>query len=130
MADKGLDFGTIIAGTPSSVQPTDPGAAQFHVGGLVMAATYANLQLPTTLTKVGGGASMPVSFCALCGMYRLNNTNPVGATAFNPNSGFSGLALTLFTTVYIWVGGTANPPAAQAPGSYTGTMVLTIGLLL
>lgn len=129
-ADKGLDFGTIIAGTPTSVLSTDPGAAMFHAGGLVMVATYANLQLPTSLTKVGGGATMPVSFCATCGMYRINNNNPVGGTVFNPNSGFSGLALTLLTTVYIWLGGTVTPPPSQAPGSYTGTITLNIGLLL
>lgn len=129
-AVKGLQFGTVISGTSTNVLPKDAGAAQFKISGLVMAATYANLTLPTTLARVGGGAPMPVSFCATCGIYRVNNNNPVGGTTFNPSVGFSGLALTILTTVYIWVGGSANPPLNQPAGSYTGTVVFTIGLLL
>lgn len=129
-AVKGLQFGTVISGTTTSVPPTASGALEFKISGLVMVASYANLTLPTTLARTGGGNGLPVSFCTTCGVYRLNNNNPVGGTVFNPNVGFSGLALTVNTTVYVWLGGAANPPLNQPAGSYTGTVVLTIGLLL
>jgi hypothetical protein len=72
---------------------------------------------------------MPVTFCSTCGVYRINNSNPAGGTAFNPNNALI-LTVVLLSDIYIWVGGSVSPPLAQTPGSYSGTMVVTVIPLL
>jgi hypothetical protein len=88
------------------------------------------LTLPSTLERVGGGGSMPVSFCSTCAVYRVNNSNPAGGTVFNPNVPVSGLTILVLANIYIWVGGSVSPPLGQPPGSYSGTVVLTIAPIL
>lgn len=125
--ESDLAFGTVIAGTPSNVTPTDPSAARWriHFTALAAAASF-QLTLPTDLTRVGGGATMPTSFCSTCGIYRLNNSNPSGGTVFDPANAVSLGLINLGADVYVWLGGSVSPPLAQVPGAYTGTVVLTV----
>lgn len=122
-----LQFGTVISGTPSSVAPTAPSAGswQIHFTLLAIASSFA-LTLPSSLSRVGGGATMPISFCSTCGIYRLNNTNPSGGTVFNPSNTVNLGLLILGSNIYVWLGGTVSPPLNQMPGSYTGSAVLTL----
>jgi len=127
-----LAFGTVVTGTTTSASVTGPSAAewQIHVS-LLSALGSFTLTLPATLARAGGGASMPVSFCATCGRYRLNNSNVSGATTFNPSSTVTFSFLGLGSNVYVWLGGSVSPPLNQTPGSYSGTIVLTTsGLIL
>ena len=122
-----LRFGTVVAGVPESVTPTSSDAANYRIHYTVLGlATNFTLTLPTTLARVGGGASMPVSFCTTCGIYRINNTNPVGGTTFNPANNVSLPVLVVNSNVYLWLGGTVSPTSNQSPGSYTAGVVLTL----
>lgn len=122
-----LRFGTVVAGVPESVTPTSSDAANYRIHYTVLGlATNFELTLPTTLARVGGGATMPVSFCTTCGIYRINNSNPAGGTTFNPANNVSLPALVLNSNVYIWLGGTVSPGSNQSPGSYTAGVVLTL----
>jgi hypothetical protein len=127
-----LAFGTVITGTTTSASVTGPSAAEWriHVSLLSTLGSFT-LTLPTTLTRSGGGASMPVSFCATCGRYTVNNSNVSGATTFNPSSTVTFSLLGVGSNVYVWLGGSVSPPLNQTPGSYSGTIVLTTsGLIL
>lgn len=121
-----LSFGTVVAGTSASVTPESASGASWRIHySLAAIASSFKLTLPGTLTRAGGG-SMPVTFCSTCGLYRLNNSNPSGATTFDPASTVSLGLIALGGNVYIWLGGSIAPPASQTPGSYSGTVVLTL----
>jgi hypothetical protein len=127
-----LAFGTVVTGTTTSTSVAGPSAAQWRIHvSLLSALGSFTLTLPATLTRSGGGATMPVSFCATCGRYRINNSNVSGATTFNPSSTVTFSLLGVGSDVYVWLGGSVSPPLNQTPGSYTGTIVLTTsGLIL
>jgi len=118
-----LSFGTLIAGTTSSVIVTSPGAAQWQVTSTLKLLNQVTFTLPTTLTRAGGG-SMTVTYCTTCAGYSFTN-NPTSATLFNPNASYT-ITLVTFTPIYIWLGGSVSPPANQTPGTYTGSAVLTV----
>ncbi|MBX3147887.1 MAG: DUF4402 domain-containing protein [Gemmatimonadales bacterium] len=121
-----LEFGSIISGTTTSVGPAETGAASWRIHFTLLALVPSfDLTLPASLSRVGGGATMPISFCATCGLYRANNTTP-GGTTFNPNGSVSLGLISLGTNIYVWLGGSVSPPLSQMAGSYTGTMVLTV----
>ena len=123
-----LSFGTVITGTTTSVTPTSASAGSWRIRGILGIAGVITVSAPSTLTKSGGG-SMSVTYCSTCGIYRVNNSNPVGGTTFNPNNTII-LTITILSDIYLWVGGSVNPPLAQAPGAYSGTMVVTVIPLL
>lgn len=125
-----LAFGTVITGTSTSVAPTDPTAAVWRIHGVLGVSGGVTFTLPTVLTRVGGGATMPVTFCATCAVYRINGATPVGGTAFDPRLGVQGLYVVVLSDIYFWLGGSVTPPLNQPPGSYVGTMVLTVAALL
>ncbi len=125
-----LDFGTIISGAPSSVAATSSQAMQFRITGVLGAAGGFSIAFPTTLTRVGGGGSLPLSVCSSCGIYRVGTNSPTGGTVFNPATGVSGLVIVVSSTIYVWIGGTVSPPLNQPAGSYTGTVVITLAPIL
>lgn len=125
-----LRFGTIVAGARSSVAPAAAGAGAWRIRGILSVSTLITFTLPTTLARVGGGATMPVTFCSTCAAFRVNNPNPVGAPSFNPSTGLQGIIVVVISDVYVWLGGAVDPPLGQQPGSYVGTAVLTIAHLL
>ena len=125
-----LAFGTIMSGTSTSIDPHAAGAMSFQISGLQGLSTAWYLTLPSVLTRTGGGATMTITFCSTCGVYRVNDSNPTGGTTFNPATGVSGVTLLTPSTVYVWIGAALSPPLQQSAGSYTGTIVLTIGAMM
>ena len=126
----GLSFGTIISGTTTTIASSSPSAMSFRIRANVGLSLGMSFTLPTTLTRVGGGGTMPVSFCSTCALYRVNRANPAGALPFNPDVGLLGLLLLVSSDVYVWVGASTSPPLNQPAGNYTGTVVLTIAAIL
>ena len=127
---SGLALGTIISGTTTSVTPIAAGAMSLDINGILGASGGWSLTLPSTLTRAGGGATMAITFCPTCGRYRVNNNNPAGGVIFNPATGVTGLVLNVVSHVYVWIGASVSPPLNQAPGSYTGTIVLTLAPII
>lgn len=125
-----LAFGTIIPGTTTTVAATDASAAAWRIHGVLGVSGGVTLTLPSVLTRAGGAESMPVSFCATCAVYHVNSATPVGGTPFDPNTGVQGFYVVVLSDVYVWLGGSVSPPPNQAPGSYVGTVVLTVSALL
>jgi hypothetical protein len=119
-----LSFGVVLAGTTTSIAPTSASAAHWRIEGVVGLGAGFSLTLPSTLARVGGGGSMPVTFCGTCGIHRLNNSNPTGGVTFNPQSTVS-FGLLPLSTVYVWLGASVSPPPSQPSGSYVGTVILT-----
>jgi hypothetical protein len=126
----GLSFGAIISGTTTTIAATSASAMSFRIRANVGLSLGFSMTLPTTLTRVGDGVTMPVSFCSTCARYRVNNSNPAGATTFNPNVGVLALLLIVASDVYVWVGGSTSPPLNQPAGNYTGTVVLTVAAII
>lgn len=122
-----LRFGTVVAGVPTNIAATSSNAANWRIHYTILAlASNFTLTLPTALSRVGGGATMPVSFCSTCGIYRVNNSNPAGGITFNPANQVNLPLMVLNNNVYVWLGGTVSPTGGQSPGSYTGPVVLTV----
>lgn len=121
-----LNLGSVISGTTTSVGPAEAGAASWRIHFTLLAVLPSfELTLPTQLDRTGGGASMPISFCNTCGLYRSNNTTP-GGTTFNPNTSVGLGIISLGTNIYVWIGGSVSPPLSQMAGNYSGTVVLTL----
>ncbi|HYF38459.1 MAG TPA: DUF4402 domain-containing protein [Gemmatimonadales bacterium] len=120
---RNLAFGTIVSGTTTSVSKTSVSAAQWSIAGTFLAGGTFQLTLPTTLT--GPGTAIPITFSATDGLRNTAN-NPATGTTFNPSTTQTIPAAPLSTTIYVWLGGSVSPPLNQAPGNYSGNVVLTV----
>jgi hypothetical protein len=123
---RNFAFGTITSGTTSSVSSTSASSGQWRIHVNISFVGF-QLTLPTSLT--GAGPASPLTFSATDGMYRVNNSNPVGGTSFNPQDFVTPVAGSN-SDVYVWLGGSVSPPLNQTPGSYSATVVLTASGLL
>jgi len=122
-----LDFGTVIPGTPSTVDKADVGdAGELVVAGSPTAEVEIDFTLPDSL-RTAGGEAMEVSFLATDASYDDGSgggqatpsgvLNPLVTETQNLGAG-GGMT--------IWIGGQVDPSPAQTGGSYTGTITLTI----
>lgn len=119
-----LDFGLLFSGTPSRVSRFDAlRAGQFELRGAKGSEIRVDLGLPATMTGPGG-AKLPLQFVPGDGGYARDGI--IGTAApFDPGA-------PLITTLsdngrlYLYLGGTATPAAAQSAGTYSGTVILTI----
>jgi len=122
--EQDLDFGTVFAGVPEHVLPTDAvRAARFLVRGArnnVMVATYT---LPATLIEPGGD-SFTLTYAVDDGGYAAVYTLPV-QVPFDPTAPFS-FTMPFAQRVRFYLGATANANAGQTPGDYTNTVMLTV----
>jgi hypothetical protein len=123
-AEQDLDFGNVIPGFVRTVAPADLGdAGRFSLqgaDGLEVALDFG--ALPTELVGPGG-ATLPLSFGAASAGY--GATSGAVDDTFDPsaveNANLSGTG-----ELYVFIGGTVTPDAAQAAGSYTGLITLTV----
>ena len=125
-----LQFGTVLGGTTTSINPSGAGAMALDLTGPLGTNGGWTLTLPATLTRVGSSETMPVTFCSTCGVYRIANNNPAGGITFNPASPVLGISLLSVIHVYVWIGGSVSPTSLQRPGSYVGTVVLTLAPII
>lgn len=120
-----LDFRTLVAGVPKHVSRTDPtwsGEFRFATGTFV---TQVTLDAPSRLNGPGG-ASIPLTFSnSDAGYSPTGNINNQTQT-FSPDGGSVVLWFTGRRTASIFVGGTATPSAAQAPGNYSAPITLEV----
>ena len=119
-----LDFGLLFSGTPSRVSRFDAlRAGQFELRGAKGSEVRVDLGLPSTMSGPAG-AKLPLQFAPGDGGYAADGI--IGtATPFDPRA-------PLITTLsgngrlYLFLGGTATPAAAQSAGTYSGTVIVTI----
>ena len=120
-----LDFGDVFIGYPAEVNHADAAAAKFRFFHFAffrrdMQITFS---LPSRLNYQS--FSMPITFDASHSAWSYNdNTN--GRTNFNPHSPLYLNNVLLLTPVYVWLGGKLNSTAGVQPGTYQGTIIVTV----
>jgi len=126
---QGLNFGTVIKGVATTVQPTAATAGTLQVTGSPNAFVVISFTLPTLLTNIQAlpGSTMPVSFNATSARWNRANNNAAAGTPFNPAAGAVGrLGPPPNPNMYIWIGGTVNPAATAKPGIYQGNVIVSL----
>ncbi len=123
-----LAFGTVVAGTPLTINPrSSTSAGKFELHGARNAQFSATFTLPTQLQAGAGGPTMAVSFGAGAGChYDRDQQNK--CTLFDPSTP---LVQRLRNnpppndTYFVWLGGTVSPTPTQQGGVYQGTITIT-----
>jgi hypothetical protein len=123
---RDLAFGAVIRGVQTSVSPSDPiRSGQFYLNYSAGGRVRLRFTLPSTLARVGGGATMPISFKN--GDAIIQGTAPGSpASSFNPGAVSNEFLLLPNPDANVWIGGRVSPAAAQASGTYVGTIVLSV----
>jgi hypothetical protein len=117
-----LVFGSVFPGLDKAIAVTDaPGAASFSIAGQANSNVSLTFTLPTTLTS---GANT-LSILDWVGLYNTTNSASSGTT-FTPATSPTSATLSGTGALYVFVGATVQPTVAQAAGTYTGTMTLTV----
>ena len=118
-----LDFGNVIPGTNKTVAITGTTAGRFLVQGTAGSEVQiAFTALPGNLAS--GGNNLPIVYGATAAGHNGTN-NPATATTFNPATGALANIANPAATLFVWLGGTVQPAAAQASGLYTATVTMT-----
>lgn len=123
---RDLNFGAVIPGLQSSVSPTHPiRSGQFYIRYVVGGRVRLRFTLPSSLARVGGGATMPIRFRNGDGIFQ--ETDPGSPpSSFNPNAVANEFLLLPNPDANIWLGGSVTPSTTQATGTYVGTIVLSV----
>lgn len=128
LGQQGLTFGINLPGVNRTIAPTDAvNAGRFYVRHRVGGQVRLTLSLPTSLVT-SGGTTLKVTYSATSAAIRTIGTGAT-TTTFDPVSA----KLFSYTTspdIYVQIGGTVQPKPGQTSGSYTGTITLTVAVLL
>ena len=119
-AGNNLQFGNVTPGVNKTIAIADAGAGRFDVTKAANEGVTLAFTLPTNLTS--GGNNLPIG--SWTGGWNTSAT-PAGATAFTPSAGGTNTTQTAGTGIFVYVGATVTPAAAQAAGSYTGTVTMS-----
>jgi hypothetical protein len=117
---RDLDFGNVFPGVAKTIAVAAATSGRFDLTGQNSVPVQVTFTLPTNLTS--GANNLPIGTWTGC----TNTTNTTtGCTSFTPsgtatNSAFGGTG-----NLFVWVGATVTPAAAQAAGTYNGTVTLT-----
>ena len=115
-----LDFGNVFPGVAKSIAVAAATSGRFDLTGQASANVNVSFTLPTNLTS--GANSLPIGTWTGC----TNATNTTaGCTVFTPSAATTATAFSGAGALFVWVGGTVTPGAAQAAGTYNGTVTLT-----
>jgi hypothetical protein len=123
-AENNLSFGDVYMGYSKTVNHLDATAAKFRL--VHNFAGNPNFIISFTLpgSLVFNSYNVPISFGAATSAYNTTDS-PSGRTSFNPNSPLSAKILPN-RSFYIWLGGVVNIPTNVIPGTYTGTITVTV----
>ena len=122
-----MAFGNVYVGTPKTLAPADANAIRTTIDGALGATIEVTLDvLPSTLARDGGGGTLAIGSWG-------GRTGGTGCTgiAFVATAA-SVLSLDLTTAVgtggriVLCLGATVSPTALQAPGTYSGNVVLSV----
>jgi len=119
-AGNNLVFGNVTPGVNKTIAIADGGAGRFDVTKATTQGVTLAFTLPTNLNSSGN--LLPIG--TWTGGYNATAT-PAGATSFTPSAGGTNTTVMAGTTIFVYVGATVSPAAAQAAGSYTGTVTMS-----
>lgn len=118
---QNLAFGNVLPGVNKTVLPGDAAAGQLQITGQDAKEVSVDFgTLPTALAD--GGNSLPINFgsgSAGWGVF----PGTVDGT-FDPASGTSQVLLA--SSLYVFLGGTVQPPASQPAGIYSADVTVTV----
>jgi len=115
-----LDFGNVFPGVAKSIAVAAATSGRFDLTGQASANVNVSFTLPTNLAS--GVNNLPIGTWTGC----TNATNTTaGCTVFTPSAATTATAFSGAGALFVWVGGTVTPGAAQAAGTYNGTVTLT-----
>jgi hypothetical protein len=121
---RNLSFGTVIAGMPTTVSWNSSSGGRWYIfgqGGAEVQLDFINL--PSTLRN--GARQLPVSFSSTDAAYSRSLWGG-GAVAFDPNVGTTVRLPNGLGILVVYIGGSANPPPNQQPGTYVADIDLDV----
>jgi hypothetical protein len=113
-----LAFGNVTPGVNKTVAITDAGAGRFDVTKAAATLVQLSFTLPANLAN--GVNNLPIATWT-GGWNTVNNAGT--ATAFTPSAGGTSLPST-GANLFVFVGATVSPAAAQVAGTYTGNVTM------
>jgi hypothetical protein len=114
-----LAFGNVFQGVNKTIAFSDATSGRFSLTGYLTSQVAMTFTLPATLTS--GANSMPINTYDV----RVNGTNSTaGTTALTVTSGVPVNSNFVAGALFVFIGGRVQPTAAQAAGTYSGTIVL------
>jgi len=119
-----LNFGTVIAGTPTAPTNLASQGGRWDITGEAGAPVTVSLTLPLTLA--GPGGTIPISFSATDGLHW--SPFPTTNTTFNPQVPYL-TNIDASGNLTLGISGTVSPPTGTTTGNYTGTITLTVSYL-
>ncbi len=121
---RALAFGTIFAGVPEHVLPTDPArSGQFSIQGPRNNLYVLTFTLPPAMLGPGAGL-LNISYGATDAGIAQSSTGP--QTPFNPNGPYTFTMPPPPQRVFVFLGATANPTVGQPQGDYSATVTMTV----
>jgi hypothetical protein len=124
---RDLNFGPVIRGIATRVPPSDPvKSGEFQFTTAIGSRVRVQFTLPNRLNGPAG-ATLPISFGATDAIATGTAPSSIPVT-FDPRVAQTFIIVTS-TRILVFIGGTVTPAAAQALGTYTNTITLTITLL-
>jgi len=122
-AGQNLDFGIVLQGTPKTIASTAAAAGRFDATGTASANVNVAFTLPATLAS--GANTLPIGTWTGC--YNATaNSNGAGCTAIANLAATTPAAFGGAGNLWVFVGATVTPAAAQAVGNYSGTVTMTL----
>lgn len=119
-----LAFGNVTPGVNKTVAITDAGAGLFTVTKAAATSVALTFTLPTNLTSAGN--NLPIG--SWTGGFNNTSATASSATSFTPSASAATVP-SGGANLWVWVGGTVSPAAAQAAGSYTGSVTMQVAYL-
>ncbi len=124
---RNLAFGGVIRGVATHVFPNDAvKSGQFRFVTAIGNTVRLQFTLPNRLNGPAG-ARLTIGFSTTDGIAVGSAPSSVPVT-FNPNAAQT-FNIVTSTTINVFLGGTVTPTAAQAFGSYTNTITLTVTVM-
>jgi len=121
---RALAFGTIFAGVPEHVLPTDPArSGAFNVRGPRNNLYVLTFTLPAAMVGPGTGL-LNMSYGGSDGGISLSLTGP--QAPFDPNAPHTFTMPPPPSSVFVFLGATAHPSVGQPEGDYSATVTLTV----
>lgn len=124
-AGRNLDFGNVTPSVNKTVAVTDATSGRFDAAGQASANVDISFTLPANLT---GPGNLPIGSWTGC----WNNSaasSGAGCTAIANMAGNTAASFGAAGSLWVFVGGTVSPAAAQPAGAYSANVTLTLAYL-
>jgi hypothetical protein len=121
---RDLDFGNVTPGVNKTVALTDATSGRFDATGAASAGVVVTFTLPANL--VNGGDNLPIA--GWTGCWNTANDASAGCAAANMGGSTNG-SFSAGGLLYVFVGATVSPAPAQAVGTYSADVTMTLSYL-